>query len=249
MKNNELRASQNRRGFIKLCMGAFTVGGLGKALANGKSVKEYNRVALTDSKLAPVLQQGLQTQRAYVFHYPYVSTPCFLIDLDEPVIADISLTTENGEPYTWGGGVGPKKSIVAFSAICAHKMTHPAKSVSFINFRSEAINYQDKENKQKKGENLIYCCSERSVYDVKEGARVLGGPAPQPLTAIVLEYDRTSGHLYAVGTSGGEMYEKFFREFTPRLQLEYLITKVDTLAAETTEVSTIEEFSKTRMTC
>lgn len=239
-----------RRSFIKLCMGALTAGQLRRSFAAGNNqLNRYNQVQLVNFNREPVLSDDLETGQSYIFHYPFVTTPCFLIDLGEPVRGSIQLSTENGGTYTWNGGVGPNLSIVAFAAICAHKMTHPAKSVSFINYRHGSINYQDKNRRLTKGSQLIYCCSERSVYDVKRGAKVLGGPANQPLTTILLEYDQTNDSLFAIGTSGGELYERFFQAFTSRLQLEYLVTEVDALVENNTEVIQNKQFSKTQMAC
>ena len=67
---------------------------------------------------------------------------------------------------------------------------------------------------------VITCCSDRSVYDPAAGARVVSGPAPQPLATILLEQDPKSGALSAVGTFGGEMFAEFFRKYEFRLQLE-----------------------------
>ena len=50
---------------------------------------------------------------------------------------------------------------------------------------------------------------------------MLGGPAPQPLSAILLEHDKASDHLYAVGTLGGEMFDAFFAKYEFKLALEY----------------------------
>ena len=43
----------------------------------------------------------------------------------------------------------------------------------------------------------IHCCAEHSVYDPASGARVVSGPAPQPLAAILLEYDAGQDTLAA----------------------------------------------------
>ena len=66
-------------------------------------------------------------------------------------------------------------------------MSYPTRSTSFINFRPEAVTYTNHNDETEKQKQLIYCCSERSVYDPARGAEVLGGPAPQPLTTIVIE--------------------------------------------------------------
>lgn len=243
-------AYHSRRSFIKLCMGAVTAGQIRQSFAaSRKPAKKYNRVQLVDGKQNPITSKSLSTGTSYVFHYPFITTPCFLLDLGEPVKTDVTLRTEDGDKYNWSGGIGPNHSIVAFCAICAHKMTHPAKAVSFINYRHGTITYQDKNHRQKKGSHLIYCCSERSVYDVRRGAAVLGGPANQPLATVLLDYDETTDRIFAVGTSGGELYDRFFQEFTHRLQLEYRITEVDQLVNEKTEVVLLDEFSETRMTC
>src|SRR5690606_7160076 len=119
----------------------------------------------------------------------------------------------------WSGGIGPQRSVVAFSAICAHKMTHPARQVSFINYRHSPATFRDSDYRTAERAQVIYCCSEKSVYDATAGARVLGGPAPQPLATILLEQDG-DGTLYAVGTEGGALFDAFFERFSSRLSLE-----------------------------
>lgn len=235
---------------MKLCVGAITASQLRRSLANSHGkIRSYNRVHLAGSSGQPLRSGDLEAGRSYLFHYPYVSTPCFLIDVGEPLDDAVRLRNVDGLDYTWEGGAGRGRSIVAFSAICAHKMTHPARSVSFIDYRHGTTRYRGAGQQQASGENLIYCCSERSVYDVKQGAKVLGGPANQPLTTIVLEYDEDEDRLSAVGTLGGEMYDNFFSKFSDRLQLEYRITHVSELVAGSTEVVLLEDFSSTRVSC
>jgi len=53
-----------------------------------------------------------------------------------------------------------------------------------------------------------------------QGARVIDGPAPQPLAAVQLEWDPGSDQLHAVGTRGGEMFNAFFDKYTMKLELE-----------------------------
>ncbi len=240
-----------RRGFVKLCAtAAAAVGANPDLLAQtGGQIKEYERVLLVDAKGSPVRADDLQVGESYVFNYPYATTPCFLLNLGTATARDTSLTTEAGTPYVWQGGCGPQRSIVAFCAICAHKMTHPAKSVSFINYRHETVSFRNAKEQTAQRSGVIYCCSEKSVYDPADGARVLGGPAPQPLAAIALEHDDSSGDIYAIGTSGGEMYQKFFDTFAFRLALEFETSDIRKPTRNVARVVGIVEYSRTQMMC
>jgi arsenite oxidase small subunit len=203
-----------RRDFMILCAaaaGATTV----PAPAAGEPLKAhmYRRARLVDDKGAPIRAADLKAGVSYVFPYPFESTPCFLINLGRAGNGGADLRTEAGQAYRWPGGVGPQKSVVAYSAICAHKLTYPTRQVSFIGYR-EAPSPVAPQGK------VITCCSDRSVYDPAAGAKVVSGPAPQPLAAILLEHDAKTDELHAVGTFGGEMFNEFFRRFEFRLQLE-----------------------------
>lgn len=241
----------SRRDFVKLCASAIALAGVGSAfpLPAGAVQREYQRVRLVDPDNRPLTPARLKAGETYLFHYPYVSTPCFLIDLGQPTEPAATLTTEDGQRYEWRGGVGPKRSIVAFSAICAHKMSHPARAVSFINYRHKPVNFQNKDQKTAQQAQVIYCCSEKSVYDPRAGARVLGGPAPQPLAAILLEHDAKDGTLYAYGTYGGEMFDKFFQNFGHRIALEMKVSDIRTQATEKATVVRMAEFCQNQILC
>ena len=108
-----------RRGFVKLCAGA--VAGIAanpETLAgDNQQYRRYARVALTDRHSGEAVSAGsLEVGETYLFQYPYVSTPCFLINLGRPVQASGPLKTRDGQSYRWQGGTGPERSIVAFSA-------------------------------------------------------------------------------------------------------------------------------------
>ena len=210
-----------RRGFVRLCTAAVTLLTANPSLLakTDLRLRRYERVRLVDDLGHPLSHAQLKEGENYIFHYPYLATPCFLINLGKPAHA-ATLRTEDGKEYHWSGGVGPRRSIVAFAAICAHRMTHPAKQVSFINYRHKTATFLTSQSETAERGHVIYCCSEKSVYDAMDGARVLGGPAKQPLTAIVLEQDKR-GYLYAIGTLGGELYDKFFATFSSRLSLEF----------------------------
>jgi len=240
-----------RRSFVKLCASlAAAVSARPGVLAQEQgAVRHFNRVKLVDADGRAVSPAALAVGENYVFHYPYVSTPCFLLSVGRPVPGGQILETESGRPYEWRGGVGPDQSVVAFSAICSHKMTHPSPSVSFINYRHEATAFEASDGERARRAHIIYCCSEKSVYDVTRGCRVLGGPAPQPLAAVLLEYDPQERALHAAGTYGGELFEPFFEKFRERLQLEYLITDVRERVSGSSTVEPLEEFSRRRVLC
>jgi arsenite oxidase small subunit len=202
-----------RREFVKICAAAASATGLPDTQAADATVHKYRRAKLVDDKGTPLKLADVKAGTTYVFDYPYASTPCFLINLGRPANGGTELRTEAGQAYRWGGGLGPQKSVVAYSAICAHKLTYPTKQVSFIGYR-EAPSPAAPQGK------VITCCSDRSIYDPAAGAKVVSGPAPQPLAAILLEHDPKTDELHAVGTFGGEMFNEFFKRFEFRLQLE-----------------------------
>ena len=203
-----------RRDFVQLCAASAAGAKLPQAAqAANLTARKYARVKLVEDKGTAIRIGALEEGVSYVFEYPYAATPCFLLRLAQPVTAGVLLKTESGEPYQWEGGIGPRKSVVAYSAICAHKMTYPTKQVSFIGYR-------DGPSPVAGPGKVITCCSDRSVYDPAAGARVVSGPAPQPLATVLLEHDPKADEVFAVGTFGGEMFAEFFRKYEFRLQLE-----------------------------
>ncbi|MFI4888437.1 MAG: hypothetical protein ACHP7B_06780, partial [Burkholderiales bacterium] len=52
-------------------------------------------------------------------------------------------------------------------------------------------------------------------------ARVVAGPAPQPLACVALEHDAARDELYALGTIGAEQFGPFFEKYAMKLSLEY----------------------------
>jgi arsenite oxidase small subunit len=202
-----------RRGFIKLCAASIVAGGT-PALAADARPHLYGRSILVDTAGRPLRAKAIPANRNLIFHYPYASTPCFLLNLGKPAKGSAQLRTVDNQPYEWKGGIGPGRSVVAYSAICAHKLTYPTRDISFISFRAE------KSAGSKVGA-VIHCCSEHSQYDPADGARVVAGPAPQPLAAILLEHDPKSDEVYAVGTLGGELFREFFSKYEFKLAMEH----------------------------
>jgi Rieske Fe-S protein len=181
--------------------------------ADGVEVRRYARSRLVDIHGAPIRQAALAAETNYVFQYPYAATPCFLLRLAKPVAAQPGMHREQGDRYVAPGGAGPARDLVAFSAICAHKLAYPTRDVSFIRYQ--------RRRSATSGGNVIHCCADHSVYDPSAGARVVSGPAPQPLACIVLEHDPARDELYAVGTAGAEQFTRFFDQYAMKLTFEY----------------------------
>jgi Rieske Fe-S protein len=202
----------HRRDFMLACA-ASALGTPLPALGDA-SQRLYSRARLVDPSGTPLKARALAANRNFIFHYPFAGTPCFLLNLGKPTRARARLKTADAQSYEWPGGVGADHSVVAYSAICAHRLTYPTREISFISYREE-------KSAGSRFAHVIHCCSEHSQYDPAEGAKVLAGPAPQPLAAILLEHDPESDGLYATGTLGGEMFNEFFAKYEFRLALDF----------------------------
>ncbi len=80
------------------------------------------------------------------------------MNLDKPAPPQV-LSLRNNATYGWPGGVGVMRSVVVYSAICAHKLVCPTRDGSFISFRK---------TRARRGvqDHLIHCCAEHSQYAV-----------------------------------------------------------------------------------
>lgn len=233
----------DRRSFIESCTATAACLSAGAAVpvfAADAKAKAYSRAMLVDEAGKPLRAAGLKVQANYVFHYPYEATPAFLLDLGKPV-GPHALSTKERDAYAWPGGVGPKRSVVAYSAICAHQLVYPTREVSFISYRKK---------RARKGvqDNLIHCCAEHSQYDPARGAQVLSGPAPQPLSAVLLQHDPKEDTLTAYATLGGELFDEFFRKYEMKLSLE-VGPKARELVSGQAVVRELERFCRNSIQC
>jgi len=190
---------------------------------------------------SPLRVADLAPGESFIFSYPYVTTPCFLMRLD------MQGQGQDGQNFL-PGGLGDDLSILAFSAICSHKLSHPAKPISHINFRSEPVSFVDSDGIAQQRDQLISCCSERSVYDPAAGGKVLAGPAPSPLAAIVLQTNEQD-EIIATGSHGADQYDRFLQKFGFRLALEYGVTDVRARSGADTQATPASEFSKQQIRC
>ena len=210
-------------------------------------VQGYAPATLVWSDGSPVTGESVEPEREFVFFYPYRSTPCFLLRLSVPATAGMALTGSAGRTYRWDGGVGPDRAVVAYSAICAHKLSHPSPSVSFIGYRAQPVGYLGEGNRVQRRAGVIQCCSEHSIYDPAQGAAVLSGPAPHPLAAIGLD-DKGPG-LVARAVHGEPVFDRYFERFGFRLALEFGEDEFRQPVGEATVVQAIEEFTRQRIQC
>ncbi len=235
-----------RRDFLKACAaGATLAASAPQALAAQQaSPRFYARALLVDRNGAALAASSLKPETNYIFHYPFGGTPCFLLDLGKPTQRDVELKTADGKRYVWAGGVGARRSVVAFSAICAHKLAYPTRQISFISYRS------GDDGSTFARPDTIHCCAEHSEYDPASGGRVLGGPANQPLAAILLEHEPATDRLFATGTLGGELFNEFFRKYDLKLTLEHGSDSAPrTPVAATARVSELAAYCQQRVNC
>ena len=232
-----------RRDFIKACAAGCAIATPDLLSAKDLQPRFYSRAQLVSDRGRPLRTADLAAGRNYIFHYPFEATPCFLLNLGKATVRDVQLKTENGSSYVWPGGVGPNRAVVGFSAICAHRMSYPTPQISFISYREKSTAPGNAHP------NVIHCCSEHSEYDPAAGAKVVGGPAPQPLSAVLLEYDAKSDGLQAVGMLGGEMFDAFFSKFEFRLALEHGGTAMRRQVAGSAVVKDLQQFCKQQVRC
>lgn len=233
----------DRRQFVESCssgIACLTAAVALPAFGADARPRPYARVLLTNEYGDPMRASQLQAQTNYVFHYPFEATPVFLLKLDKPAPPQ-ALSTKSKDSYLWPGGVGPQGNLVAFSAICAHQLVYPTPQVSFISFRKSRA-------KQGVADNLIHCCAEQSQYDPAQGAKVMHGPAEQPLCAVLLEYDPKADTLTAYATLGGELFDEFFRKYEFKLSLD-VGPKAKNAVAGRAAVRELERFCRNPIQC
>lgn len=109
------------------------------------------------------------------FNYPLENTPNLLAKLGEKA----------------NGGVGPDGDIVAFSQICQH--------LGCIWGYVPTDGSPKCDSSYKAAEPVGYCCCHGSVYDLATGGQVIDGPSPRPQPQVTLEFDSTTGDIYAIG--------------------------------------------------
>ncbi len=233
----------SRRDFLKV-LGAFGLVGVAGGLAPPiiryvmppiPPQQPFPRTKLVWEDGTPVKASELEVNKMYLFSYPMVNTPNFLLNLGDengnpieippaelPITMDptkdesavfkaqggrveIGRIEGRGGVYRFPGGIGPNKSIVAYSGICQHfACFYPAlkffpPGASPPNPPSEAV---------AKG-GVIFCACHGSAYDPYRGAIVTESPAPSPLPAVILEWDPNTDEIWAIRVEGSTITGKF----------------------------------------
>ncbi len=168
--------SMERRDFLKLAAAAGGAITLGAVISSVKSVSFIppSPVKVSWPRLLVTNISSLEVLSPFTFSYPLTNTPNILVRL--------GVKAENG--------VGPNGDIVAFSGICQHLGCY----YGFVKPGSSPVCKSSYSASIPQG----YCCCHGSQYDFVNGAKVISGPAPRPLPQVTLEFDATTGNIYAV---------------------------------------------------
>ena len=168
----------SRRNFLKWALGVGLVFVVGGVAAVTKSLWTPTSPAPSNSSFPKVKVAnvaGLSSNTPSVFNYPLDDEPNVLVKLGQQAL----------------GGVGPDGDIVAFSVVCQHLGC-------VVGFQAPGESPSCNPSFKASGP-VGYCCCHGSTYDFANGAKVIGGPAPRPQPQVRLEYDSSTGDIYAVG--------------------------------------------------
>lgn len=143
-----------------------------------------------------------QTPYLFVFDYPLANEPNMLINLGESVPPTTVVVPQTGATYEFPGGVGPNKSIVAYSGICQHLGCQ----TPLISFYPNLPTCQPAITANGPLKGVIHCLCHGSTYDPYKGGAVITGPTVRPLPYVLLKYDPSTDELYAVKMYGPVIY-------------------------------------------
>ena len=191
---------ETKRNVLKLLAVAGVLGAAGGGIVGGSlqyaqppavGLSSYPKVALVDvdgatlTSAKAMTEYNSDTADVLTFNYPLVNEPNFFLNL-APGPSGVGATNVLN-------GVGPQKSLVAFSAICQH-LGCPAPAIHY---------YPSGTCPQTPGGKSFYihCTCHGSTYDVTNGAAILTGPTVFPLPQVIL-YEAPDGTIFATGMTG-----------------------------------------------
>lgn len=160
----------SRRNFLKLTGSGAAVGTLSlsplshgqqpdvRPTASGNTTLPYPR-----SKVAKLAD--LNINEPFYFTYPDDRSPCAVIRREKAIKS----------------GIGPQKSVVAYSTQCTH-MGCP------VNYDKDAGTFK--------------CPCHYSIFDADNAGQMVIGQATENLPRVVLAYEETEDTLYAISVDG-----------------------------------------------
>jgi Rieske Fe-S protein len=200
--NDTGEVDETKRNVLKL-LGVAGLVGAGGGLVAGSiqyaqpplvGISSYPRVQVLDVDGSPLTtakamsEYSYETPDIFTFNYPLRNEPNFLLNL-------APAPGKSGGATNVPGGVGPQKSIVAYSAICQH-LGCPAPAIAY---------YPPGTCPNTPGGKTFYihCSCHGSTYDVTNGASNLTGPAVLPLPQLILEWQQSDDTIWATGMTPG----------------------------------------------
>ena len=159
--DDSMHQSLSRRGLLK----SAGIAGASALLISGLRSRADAAISETYPQVKVANLRDVQEENPIKFDYPLIGRKNLLMDC--------GCTVE--------GGIGPHKSIVAYSMFC----THLGCGVEYN---------RDKE--------LLVCECHQTEYDPRRSGRVMQGPAPNSLPMVSLQVDNATGDIYAVGVAG-----------------------------------------------
>ena len=169
---NDEKIDESKRKFLKMvsigsAVVAFAgfVPSLSYLIPRSVGVKGFPTLTLVKPDGTPIHTSDIlpNTPKIVLFEYPLLNEPNFLLNLDKNV----------------PGGVGPKNSVVAYSAICEHLGCIPP-----------SIKYYPLGSPEHGG--YIFCACHGSTYDPFDRAKIITGPTVLPQPMVLLTYDIAS---------------------------------------------------------
>jgi arsenite oxidase small subunit len=136
-------------------------------------------------RLKAINAKSLQLLKPLVFDYPVAGA--------SNIIVKLGVKADNG--------IGPDGDIVAFSRICQHQGCTYSFSPP-LNQTTSNYGVSTTISNPPQG----YCPCHGSIYDFVHNGAVIGGPAPNPVPRVLLEYDQATGDIYVVGMGPPTIY-------------------------------------------
>jgi arsenite oxidase small subunit len=152
-----------------------TVGASGSSSSTGTSSTSTSTSVSPFPKVKVANASDLTGGQTVTFNYPLDNTPNLMAKLGQKA----------------AGGVGPDGDIVAFSQVCQH--------LGCIWGYVPTSGSPKCDSSYKASDPVGYCCCHGSVYDLTAAAKVLEGPSPRPQPQVILEFDSSTGDIYATG--------------------------------------------------